>query len=255
MNAVSGLPTSCRLITLGSVGSSNDEAARLAADGAPEGTVVWVAEQRGGRGRRGRSWQSPPGNLYLSAILRPDCGPAEGLQVGFAAALAITEAAEELLPAGTRVRIKWPNDVLVNGAKLSGILLESSLRAGKPRLDWLIVGMGVNVATHPPATDYPATCLAEAGSTADVPTALAAVLRRFFAWRHRWGQEGFVPLRDAWLARAHRPGETIEVRREGETLRGRFAGLDPEGVLLLDIPGGGHVRIGMGDVFPAAAGA
>ncbi|HLJ64877.1 MAG TPA: biotin--[acetyl-CoA-carboxylase] ligase, partial [Stellaceae bacterium] len=119
------LPDFYRLLAYDEVGSTNEEARRFAAEGAPEGTLVWARSQSAGRARRGRQWVSDPGNLYFSLILRPNHPAAMAAQLGFAAALAIGEAAVEFLPDNVRVGYKWPNDVLVEGRKLSGILLES----------------------------------------------------------------------------------------------------------------------------------
>ena len=126
MTAAPVLPDGWSLVALDSVGSTNDEAARLADAGAREGTVVWAREQTGGRGRRGRHWVSPVGNLYSSTVLRPDCVAQRAAELGFAAALAVSD----IVPTGREVRVKWPNDVMVDGGKVAGILLESSIGQG-----------------------------------------------------------------------------------------------------------------------------
>ncbi|HYC65338.1 MAG TPA: biotin--[acetyl-CoA-carboxylase] ligase, partial [Reyranellaceae bacterium] len=125
MTSAPVLPDGWTLVALDSVGSTNDEAGRLAESGAAEGTVVWALEQTGGRGRRGRVWASPRGNLYSSTILRPDCAPVRAAELGFVAGLAVADLAK-----GRDVRLKWPNDVLVDGGKVAGILPESSVAAG-----------------------------------------------------------------------------------------------------------------------------
>ncbi|HYD04356.1 MAG TPA: biotin--[acetyl-CoA-carboxylase] ligase, partial [Reyranella sp.] len=125
MTSTPVLPDGWTLVALQSVGSTNDEAARLAEAGAAEGTVVWAREQTGGRGRRGRVWASPVGNLYTSTIVRPQCQAPRAAELGFASALAVTD----IVPAGRDVRVKWPNDVLVDGGKIAGILPESSIGA------------------------------------------------------------------------------------------------------------------------------
>ena len=147
------------------------------------------------------------------------------------------------------MRYKWPNDVLIDGRKVSGILLESQA-AGEGRLDWLVVGIGVNVASFPEGVDYPAISLAAAGARVTVEALLAAVAGGFEGWYERWREEGFQPLRQAWLARARGLGESIRVRLQGEEASGRFAGLDEDGALLLD-DGGMRRCIGAGDVFQA----
>lgn len=250
------LPPSYRVVAYGAVGSTNIEAGKLARDGAADGTVVWAEEQTQGRGRSGRTWTSPPGNLYLSLILRPECAPAQAAQLSFLPALALGDALAELLPASAEIRFKWPNDVLLNGAKVAGILLEAEGTADA-RVRWVILGMGVNLRDHPPDTEMAATDVAAATGAAIEPAQLLEVLvGAIDRWRRRWEGDGFTPLREAWLARAKGLGEPIRVRLPRSTLHGRFAGLDGDGTLLLDTGEGAPVRIGAGDVFyatPASA--
>ncbi|HEX6840250.1 MAG TPA: biotin--[acetyl-CoA-carboxylase] ligase [Stellaceae bacterium] len=238
-----------RLVSFAEIDSTNDEAKRRASEGAAHGTLIWARAQSAGRGRRGRGFVSPAGNLYLSILLRPDRPAASAAQLGFAAALALGDAILPLLPRPESLRYKWPNDVLIDGRKVSGILLESQA-AGEGRLDWLVVGIGVNVASFPEGVDYPAISLAAAGARVTVEALLEAVAGGVERWYERWREEGFPPLRQAWLARARGLGESIRVRLQGEEARGRFAGLDEDGALLLD-EGTARRRIGAGDVFPA----
>lgn len=237
------------LIALDVVGSTNDEAMRLAAAGAGAGTLVWAKTQTRGRGRRGRSWASPSGNLYLSLVLRPDCPLAAAGQLNFVAALGIGEGLVALSPQCAALRYKWPNDVLLNQRKVAGILLESS-GSGKDRFDWLVLGVGVNVLSFPQRTDYPASCLAAEGVEGiGVARVLESFCEVFLSWLERWEREGFVPVRAGWLERATAPGERIEVRLDDETLAGTFAGLDEDGALILHRDGGKARRITAGDVF------
>jgi BirA family transcriptional regulator, biotin operon repressor / biotin---[acetyl-CoA-carboxylase] ligase len=146
---------------------------------------------------------------------------------------------------------KWPNDVLVKEGKISGILLESQA-ADAGRIDWLVVGIGINLASFPEGSDYPATSLAAAGAAPVTAEALLeAVARRFHFWYERWLAEGFAPLRQAWLAGARGLGQEIRVRLHSGESSGRFAGLDDEGALLLD-DGTTRRRIAAGEVFPAS---
>lgn len=247
--ATSQLPSFYRLVAHERIDSTNEEAKRLAAGSAPHGTLVCAGEQLAGRGRRSRSWASPSGNLYASLLLRPACPPAQACQLNFVAAVALAEAVSGLLPAGATVTLKWPNDVLVRGAKVSGILLEASAALDRS-IDWLVIGVGVNLVSHPAETPYPATNLRREGA-ADVTAAAAlrAFAECFLAWYETWYGQGFAPVRARWLASARGLGEPIEVRLERETLQGRFGDLDESGALMLDMPDGGCRQITTGDLF------
>ena len=248
--AALSLPGSYRLHFYQTIGSTNDEAKRLAHLGAPEGTLVWAGEQTAGRGRRGRSWASPPGNLYLSLVMRPGGAPGRAAQLGFVAALGLGEAIERLAGPALYLRYKWPNDLLANGRKLAGILLESETTADGA-VDFVVIGTGVNLLSRPDSTEYPATSLAEEGIATVMPALLLeAFVRRFDRWASRWREAGFAPVREAWLGRASGLGEVIRVRLERATLTGRFLDLDENGALLLD-SAEGRRRVAAGDVFPA----
>jgi BirA family transcriptional regulator, biotin operon repressor / biotin---[acetyl-CoA-carboxylase] ligase len=244
------LPPGFRLHRFAAIGSTNDEAKRLARAGAPEGTLVWAAEQTMGRGRRGRVWHSPPGNLYLSLLMRPEGPPSEGAQLGFVAALALGEALLALTGPGLDLAYKWPNDLLAGGRKLAGILLESET-AAVDRVDFLVIGIGVNLAVRPNGAEFPATSLAEQGFP-EIARGhlLAAFAERFAPWVRRWRDEGFAPVRAAWLRRARGLGENIRVRLERDTLYGRFLDLDEDGALVLE-GSAGRRRIAAGEIFPA----
>jgi BirA family biotin operon repressor/biotin-[acetyl-CoA-carboxylase] ligase len=242
------LPSAYRLLCYDRLASTNDEAKRLAREGAADGTVVWAREQTAGRGRRGRHWIGMPGNLFVSFILRPECRPAEASQLGFVTALALSDAIGAMAPSHVQLRCKWPNDVLLNGRKLAGILLESETRASET-LAWLIIGVGVNVLSHPETTDYPTTSLHDEGGTAfDAGGVLACFARCFQLWQARWRDEGFAPVRTAWLNRAIGIGETITVRLDHEQIAGRFVGLEPDGALALETAAGAR-RIAAGDIL------
>ena len=244
------LPPGFSVVALGSVGSTNDEAKDRARSGSPERTVIWARRQESGRGRRGRAWTSPEGNLYTSTILRPRVTPATAAQMSFVASLAIAETAEAFLPPMAQVRCKWPNDVLVNGRKVAGILLESEARADG-RLAWLVLGVGINLRHYPEGTEFAATSLAEEGADhAEPAVALEIYAQKLDRWYARWQAEGFDPVRAAWLARAVNLGGPVRVRLADRELTGTFVDLDSDGVLLLDRGDGGEpMRIAAGDVF------
>jgi BirA family biotin operon repressor/biotin-[acetyl-CoA-carboxylase] ligase len=238
-----------RLVKMESVGSTNAEAARLAGEGAVDGTLVWAERQTAGRARRGREWRSPLGNLYCSLILRTAVPPRAAAQLSFVAALAVADALAAFAPRDVPVRVKWPNDVLLAGRKASGILLESMPGTGR-LVDWVVIGTGINVASHPEDTEFPATSLAATGAGAvGVGNVLQAYAHAFARWRGRWAREGFVPIRAAWLGVAKGLGDPIVVRLDHDTLDGWFAALDADGALVLEMPGGGRRTIAAGDVF------
>jgi BirA family transcriptional regulator, biotin operon repressor / biotin---[acetyl-CoA-carboxylase] ligase len=238
------LPDGWTLVALDTVGSTNDEAAHLADAGAPEGTVVWSREQTGGRGRRGRHWASPVGNLYTSTILRPDCPAQRAAELGFAAALAVAD----IVPAGREVRVKWPNDVLVDGGKIAGILLESAI-GQTGQVQHVVAGIGVNVGFAPqlPEMRYPGSALG--GSVEAALEKLTATLAARLA---EWRREGFETVRAAWLAKAGPLGAEVDVKLGEGLVRGRFAGLDREGALLLDTATGPR-KIVSGELLGRAA--
>lgn len=193
---------------------------------------VWIlaARQTAGRGRRGRSWETMTGNLAATLLLYPSRPQKEWPQLSFAAAIAAAELASHFAPQA-EVRLKWPNDVLANGRKLAGLLLEG-VGAG------LAVGIGINLARHPDDTPYPATSLAELGVLPPAPdAALTLLAARFAHWYAVWAADGFMPLRDAWLARAGGIGRPILARLAHEERSGVFEGIDADGALLLNAQG------------------
>jgi BirA family transcriptional regulator, biotin operon repressor / biotin---[acetyl-CoA-carboxylase] ligase len=226
------------LLRLDEVDSTNAEARRRAEAGERGPLWIMAARQTAGRGRRGRAWETAEGNLAATLLLAP---PGNFAQLSFAAALAVADLARHFAP-DMRVTVKWPNDVLVDGRKLAGILLESGQ-------DWLAVGIGVNLAGHPENTEFPAISLAALGFTPPTPEAALAILAaRFAHWHDRWMKEGFEALRAAWLARAPELGAPILARLPHESRQGVFEGIDASGALLLREAGGVRA-ITAGEVF------
>jgi BirA family biotin operon repressor/biotin-[acetyl-CoA-carboxylase] ligase len=238
---LNGWPPDYRLIRHQEIDSTNSEARRLAESGGAEPAPVWITalRQTAGRGRRGRSWETTQGNLAATLLIRP-VRPAYG-QLSFAASLAVADTVGHFAPAAS-ISLKWPNDVLANGRKVAGILLESGR-------DWLAVGIGVNLASHPEGTEFPAISLAALGALPPQPDqALARLAASFAHWYDRWMSEGFEPLRAAWLARACGLGAPIRARLPHEEHSGVFAGLNGDGALLLNQQGRMRV-ISAGEVF------
>lgn len=235
-------------LLLDTVDSTNEEARRQAAQGAPGPLWIMARRQTAARGRRGRAWIAPEGNLSATCLLRPEGPPARVALTSFAACLAVAELFETLAPQAT-VALKWPNDALVNGRKAAGVLLESA--GAGARLDWLAVGVGVNLAHHPdPEPDaWPPTSVArETGAAPPPETALELLAGAFARWSALLDAQGFAPLRAAWLARAARLGQKVTARLPDATVEGVFADLDPTGALVLS-QGGAMRRIQAADVY------
>ena len=246
------LPEFYRPVLLNRVDSTNQEIKRLAAAGAHDGTLVWAGEQSAGRGRRGRSWHSPYGNLYFSLLLHPRCPASEAMQIGFVTAVALADTIHAKLPPNTHVSCKWPNDVLVGGRKVAGILLESSTGEGNT-LSWLAVGVGVNIGWHPPdhESQYSATSLKAAGANIAEPgEMLEEFCQHFLIWYKAWTEIGFEKIREAWMERVHGLHQPISVRLECDTLEGVFINVDESGALVLGQNGSQRLIVA-GDVFPA----
>ncbi len=222
------------------IGSTNDELSRLAAEGAEDGTVVHADEQTSGRGRMARSWYSPAGNLYMSILLRHGVPARRSAELGFLTAVAVAETVRALLPAQVPVSLKWPNDVLATQAKISGILLE---QAG----DAIVIGIGLNILEAPPSTGYRTTTIAAQGGIATVDGARDKLLERFRRLRDVWTEQGFEPIRQAWMTLSHPIGSEIRFTGVDGPVSGLFAGLDVDGALLLDTPDG-RSRFLAGDV-------
>lgn len=249
------MTSNCRLIALDTVGSTNDEAmARLRADD-PAPFVVTARAQTGGRGRRGRAWTSPPGNLYMSLALRDPSPPALAPQLGFVAGVALAKALRTCLGGDQRLQLKWPNDVLHDGAKLAGMLLEGSSLPGG--VLGCVIGIGINCRSHPDGLAYPATDLRAVGaSEAGIEHLTTDFIRLFDIQMMEWNAgRGFAAVRSAWLAMAAGLGARIVVATPRHHVDGIFRDLDATGRLLLDTSDGRHT-VEAGDVFfpaPAAA--
>ena len=246
------LPGGFGLLRLGTVASTNDVARELAESGGRETDLFVVADrQTAGRGRLGRRWQSPPGNLHASLLLRPDRPMAEVASLSLVLALVLAETLEALSAGRLAPTVKWPNDVLLGGAKLAGILLEGAADA-RGRCQWLIAGIGVNVAWSPgPEVGYPTTDLRREGlgtvGPEELLRALAAPLR---AALEAWAVQGLAPFRERWLARTTRQGEPIELKLGDRVVGGTFAGIDPQGAILLARVSGELERFTAGELAP-----
>jgi len=201
--------------------------------GEAEGLAIQALRQSAGRGRQGRGWESPAGNLYISVLLRPAVPLRDAPQWSFVAAVALAETLNGLLREASKLSLKWPNDLLLQGAKAAGILVETGI-APSHALDWICIGIGVNIMSKPNLPDRPTACLAEYSAAPPAPEALAQSLLVSLAYWHGVRlQQGFAPIREAWLRHAPAMGAPISLKRDGALLEGAFAGLSPEGGLLL----------------------
>lgn len=221
------------------VDSTNAEALRRAQAG--ERGPLWIVAdvQTAGRGRSGRSWASEAGNLHASLLFSLALPQPMAYQLALVAGVAVFDALESALhPAPAGLRLKWPNDILIEDAKTGGILIESSMAGG---LLVAVIGIGLNVATAPLLPDRPTTYLAAHGRAPEPRLLLESIADQMGIWRAAWDQgRGFAAVREAWLNRALPIGERLSINTGSDRVLGTFAGLDPEGALLLE--SGGRVR-------------
>jgi len=261
-----------RLQAFDTIGSTNSEALAAAAAGDPGGIWFAALQQTQGRGRRGRPWASPHGNLAATLLIIPETDAAATATLGFVAGVALNRALAQLMPGGTvkmgldgadgtsgagkaRIALKWPNDVLADGAKLAGILLEASkLTDGRHAI---AIGFGVNTVASPKDVPYPATSLAELGvarGAFDVFEALSdAWVEAFSLWRDG---RGVADVLSRWRAAAAGIGAEVAVNQNGTVLRGIFESIDDDGRLIVRAANDQRIAITAGDVhFGATASA
>ncbi|WP_346432658.1 biotin--[acetyl-CoA-carboxylase] ligase [Pseudohoeflea coraliihabitans] len=246
--------TAFRHLPLGDVGSTNTEALKRARAGEASGLWITADRQLDGRGRRGRPWTSESGNLYASLLL---IDPAPITQLGslpLVVAIAVHNAIAMLLPPDAgQLAIKWPNDILINGAKTCGILLESEVLPDGSRA--VVAGCGVNIAHHPARTDYASTRLNDHAMSASPQEFFARLFVTMEETLNDWDSgRGLSRIRAAWLERAAGVGQPITVRLPDSEISGLFKDIDADGRLILALPDGGTRTFAAGDVFfPAAA--
>jgi BirA family biotin operon repressor/biotin-[acetyl-CoA-carboxylase] ligase len=233
-----------RLVSHELLPSSNTEALALARAGERGPLWVTAGRQSAGRGRRGRTWTSEPGNLYASLLLTEPAPPEHWPELSFVAALAIHDTIADLAPgARARLAIKWPNDLLLDGAKFAGILTEAE---GSTTV---VVGIGINCISHPADTDYPATNLAKSRIKLAPEVLFSELSAKMMGRLAQWNQgEHFATIRTDWLSRAAGLGDDVSVRLAERELSGRFETIDDTGQLVLVEPEGNRYAIAVGDV-------
>jgi BirA family transcriptional regulator, biotin operon repressor / biotin---[acetyl-CoA-carboxylase] ligase len=230
---------------LGAIDSTNSEAKRRVAAGAFSDGWLVAETQSAGRGRLQRTWISPPGNLFATALFREPGAMPVAARLPFAAALAVSDVAL-MFASQADVRLKWPNDVRVSGAKLSGILIETG---GSGAQTWVATGIGINVLHAPDGAGQSATSIAALrGDTVVTADMVLESLRNAFANRLSTARGGFAKLRDQWLQRAEGLGTQIRVTAAGVPIEGTFEDLDEHGALVLRLPDGSRQIIRAGDV-------
>lgn len=256
-----------RLHGYDSIGSTSTEAARAAASGDAGDVWFCALQQTEGRGRRGRAWQTAHGNLAASLLVVPGCDPSVSATLGFVAGVAMNNALRDLVPDavvrqgidgadgqnGTRIALKWPNDVLADGAKLSGILLEAQKRPDGSLA--VVIGMGVNVVSAPEGLPYPATSLRALGYDLSAETIFAALSDTWVDAVEIWDSgRGISDILSLWREAAAGIGAEVAVQRDGEVVRGVFETIDEAGRLIVRANDNRRIAITAGDVhFGATA--
>jgi BirA family biotin operon repressor/biotin-[acetyl-CoA-carboxylase] ligase len=241
------LPAGWKLMAFETLDSTNSALARLVESGAEltEGTLMWAGAQTGGRGRSGRTWESPAGNVYASYLIEAPARSADAPQLGFVAARAVADTILDLPRHNTappKVTCKWPNDVLVEGAKVAGILPEMAGR-------WIILGIGVNLKAVAVANPtYPVTALSDHHIDSTAAHVLTVLSRFLAAGLATWREKGFTATREAWLEMGPEIGSPVSVNPGKGIITGTFGGLDTDGALILD-SAGGRQRVLAGDVL------
>jgi BirA family biotin operon repressor/biotin-[acetyl-CoA-carboxylase] ligase len=248
-NLASQLPETYELLHLETVDSTNEQARRLADQGVRVPHWIVADHQTAGRGRRGRVWDSPNGNLMTTLYLPVSLSPEEAGQLSFVAGLALQQTVAGYIGDAGAVSLKWPNDVLIDGAKVSGILLETA-SSRENRIDWLAIGMGLNLQEYPTDTPYPANSVKAVVGTA--PSNLEAahhLAENFDQFYRQWKTVGFASILMAWRQVAQNFGKHVAARLENETIEGIFVDIDGSGALILETFEGARHTISAADIF------
>ncbi len=222
-----------RVQVLGTTPSTQDVVSGLADTGEPEGLAVQALQQTKGRGRHGNTWSAPMGNLYISKLLRPTCRADKAGQLAFVTAVALSDAMGEVMEEGHVKTLKWPNDILIDGKKTSGILLESKLDK-HGRIDYIVVGTGVNIFAPPEGKIGLDSVKKERLA---VNTFRDLFLDKLHTRYMSWQDEGFGQIREDWLKQAHGLGQDMSIRLPEIAYRGVFEGIDENGTLIATVDG------------------
>jgi len=231
------------------IGSTNDEAFRLGLAGAPEGTALIANSQSAGKGRMQRVWHSPAGsNIYTSIILRPQIEPARAPQLSILAGVAVVDVLESYCP--DRIKLKWPNDVLIDGKKVCGIL--SQMKTTARKVNFIVLGVGINVninySQFPKEICNLATSLAiETGREISRQELIISLYENLAKWYNKLLKDGFCRIKEKWLSISPMIGQTVQVMFQEEAVSGKAIGLDEDGSLILLTAGNKEFKVSAGD--------
>ncbi len=249
MDAQVRVPEGFKLFAFDDIDSTNTEAKRRADEGCGNKSVFWAGTQSKGRGRKTRNWISDEGNLFVSVLVKDMAPPEKLANLSVIAAIAIGECIADIAPAGCDIKYKWPNDVLINGRKVVGILLESG---AYKESHWVVMGTGVNVSCNPPDVEvmYPASNLKDCGVDVEVADLLSRYLDKLDGYLTQWQEQGVAGLIKVWRSRMAGLGMRINVHlTEEDRVSGIFKELSEEGILILETDSGEVREIFSGDVF------
>ena len=230
------LPGLYELVAVDSTDSGRAHAERLARDGAEEGTLVWTRSQREGIGRKGKHWMSGNRNLHCAIILRPQEDLETCCQLSLLATIAATMAMSRQAEPLQEFRYRWPNDVKLNQGKVAGITLSG--RMSGSAVDWMVVALNVNVYEHPYSKGFEAASMRGEGFPSfDRVQVLEAYSREFLSWLNRWSEEGFEPVRKAWLFKGYEKDDPVDIELERSTISGTFQAIESNGAIRLATDG------------------
>ncbi|MDX1512787.1 MAG: biotin--[acetyl-CoA-carboxylase] ligase [Gammaproteobacteria bacterium] len=243
------LPVAYELVELGRVDSVMEEAARRAGEGAGEGTLIWATEQTDAVTRRGKRWHSPAGNLHCALIIEPDYDRVTAEQLIYVAAVSAGTALADLLEPMTGLRYRWPNHIFINDLK-SGVV-ELRAEDDPDGYRWLVIGLSVNVAEHPPNPEPERFNSVHASGSPDVSVSvlLETYARHFLSWINRWADEGFGPVKKAWTMRADGIGASIALHLDRGQVEGVLREPDDQGRGVVESADGKKTFIGIGEYF------
>ncbi len=226
--------------------SSTQERAKEKASEVAQGFVVQALEQDNGSGRFGRVWSSPPGNLYLSIVLKPECAVSAAGQLSFVTSLALCHVLDEVLTKPSIQILKWPNDILLNGDKCAGILLETDI-SQSGNVNWVVVGVGLNISQSPP--DMGAALKDHSDKHLDIANIRDRFFEKFNQYYQQWQAQGFAPIRTLWLKKSYKVGAPVSVKTGNSLVTGRFHDIDGAGNLIVLDKDAKKKVISAGEVF------